>query len=79
MGKAGPKSNARFQSQHYNPRSAQSTLAGALMKSRILWSYLGSAELTAAEVGNWIRRNTDRDNFYLTSADEPALAVRAMC
>ncbi len=27
IGKAGPKSNARFYSQHYNPKSARSTLA----------------------------------------------------
>ncbi len=29
VGKAGLNSNARFKSQHYNPRSARHTLAGA--------------------------------------------------
>jgi hypothetical protein len=28
VGKAGPKTKARFESQHYNVRSAQSTLSG---------------------------------------------------
>lgn len=31
IGKAGPNSNARFLSQHYNPRSAQSTLAASIL------------------------------------------------
>ena len=34
---AGLNSRARFQSQHYNPRSAGSTVAGVLLQSRVLW------------------------------------------
>ena len=32
IGKAGPKSNARFYSQHYNPKSARSTLAASILQ-----------------------------------------------
>ena len=32
IGKAGPNSNARFLSQHYNPRSARSTLAASILQ-----------------------------------------------
>ncbi len=73
VGKAGPNSNARFQSQHYNPRSAPSTLGATLVKSRILWPYLGISHLTEERVGAWIRENTDRDNFYLDSSEQNML------
>lgn len=73
VGKAGPKSNARFQFQHYNPRSAPSTLAAMLINSKILWPYLGITEITSSQVQDWIRDNTDRDNFYLDSKDNGVL------
>ncbi len=69
VGKAGLNSNARFQSQHYNPRSAPSTLAATLAAARILWPYLGIKLLDEERAGAWIRENTDRDNFYLDAAD----------
>lgn len=31
IGKVGPKSHPRYKSQHYNPRSAKSTLAASLL------------------------------------------------
>lgn len=73
VGKVGPKSSARFHSQHYNPNSARSNLAKTLLESRILWPYLGITELAAAQVGRWIRENTDRDHFYLDAADSELL------
>jgi hypothetical protein len=74
VGKAGPKSNARFQSQHYDPGRAPSTLAAMLVNSKILWPYLGITELTSRQVQDWIRHNTDRDNFYVDSNDAIVLA-----
>jgi hypothetical protein len=73
VGKVGPNSNARFQSQHYEPKRAGSTLAGALVTSRVLWQYLGITELKSEQAGEWIRDNTDRDNFYLDSKDNDIL------
>jgi hypothetical protein len=73
VGKAGPNSNARFQSQHYDSTRARSTVAGSLLRSRILWPYLGISNLTEGIVGQWIRNNLDRDNFYLDANDEPQL------
>ena len=65
VGKTGPNSNARFQSQHYNLGSSGSNLAKSLLSHRILWPYLGLNELSETNVAEWIESNTDRDHFYL--------------
>ena len=75
VGRVGPRSNARFLSQHYNPRSARSTLAGSLVKSSVLWRYLGIIEMSEATVGEWIRDNLDRDNFYLSATRVSELPI----
>lgn len=69
VGKAGRKSDARFRSQHYNPHSAGSTLAGSLVDTRILWAYLAVSNMNDANVKLWITSSTDRDNFYLAAAE----------
>lgn len=62
VGKVGPKSQARYTSQHYNPGSAQSTLAASM---------IGDAERLRlnneeqAEIGSWIRKNVDRVNILI--------------
>lgn len=38
VGKAGPRSNARFQSQHYGSRRAPSTLSGRLATTPEAWA-----------------------------------------
>jgi hypothetical protein len=68
VGRVGPNSNARFQSQHYNPGSAMSSLARSLLEGEGLWSYLGIERLNDTDMGAWIRRNTDRDHFYLPAS-----------
>lgn len=73
IGKAGSNSNARFQSHHYGAGRAPSTLAATLLRSRVLWPYLGIEELRNTDVGNWIKENTGRDNFYLDADDDDAL------
>lgn len=75
IGKAGSKSNARFQSQHYNAGSAPSTLSGSLMRTQVLWSYLGVESVDEGDARRWIEENTDRDNFYLAAADEEMLRL----
>ena len=62
IGKAGPNSNARYTSQHYSPGAAQSTLAASLLKRG---AEIGIQDVTASNVGDWIRTNTDRHNFLL--------------
>ena len=69
VGKAGPNSNARFQSQHYNPQSSGSNLAATLVNGRLLWKYFGISQLSDQAVAEWIKTNLDRDNFYLAAAD----------
>lgn len=64
IGKAGPSSNARFLSQHYNPRSAQSTLA-ALVLSDVRMQDKGIHE---NNVGEWIKNNCRRIDILLDSS-----------
>lgn len=73
VGKAGAKCSARFQSQHYGTRTAPSTLALTLLKTTVLWPYLGVVSLDESNVRAWIEQNTDRDNFLLAAEDEPIL------
>lgn len=51
IGKAGPNSNARFFSQHYNPRSAQSTLAASILSDK----RMQDKDITENNVGDWIK------------------------
>lgn len=69
VGKVGPNSNARFQSQHYNPASAGSTLAATLLNARLLWTYLGFPGGTSILAGGWLMEHTDRDHFFLEASD----------
>ena len=72
IGKAGPNSDARYRSQHYNPNSAGSTLAGSILKHP---SKIGIASVPADSVGNWIKVHTDRINLLLpTSYGKPMLS-----
>lgn len=61
VGKAGPNSNARFQSQHYNPNSARSTLARSMLNDDQHFQ-----DLNEANIGNWIKENTSRSNILIT-------------
>ena len=62
VGKAGPKSQARYTGQNYNPGSAQSTLAALMIADA---ERMGLGEVDMAEIGNWIRANVDRVNILL--------------
>lgn len=62
VGKAGPKSSARFTSHHYNPASAPSTLAASILKNP---QVLGVTGLSDENVGSWLKNNTSRTNFIL--------------
>lgn len=61
IGKAGSKSNARFLSQHYNPRSAQSTLAASILIDK----NMKDKGITEDNVGEWIRNNCRRIDILL--------------
>ena len=62
VGKVGPKSQARYTSQHYNPRSASSTLAASLIADA---GYIGLDGMEMTTIGNWIRTNVDRVNILV--------------
>lgn len=67
VGMAGPKSNARFQSHHYDPRRANSTLAGSILQAPWQWQQIGAPLLSETTIGAWLIQRTDRDNFYLAA------------
>lgn len=73
VGSAGCRSNARFQYQHYNPRSAQSTLAAMILNAPYHWRFLGIDAIDESTIGEWIRTNTDRDDYFLPAANESLL------
>lgn len=64
VGKAGPKSAARYCSQHYGAMRAPSTLARSLVQAQ----FGGSTPLDEANIAAWIRANTDRVNFLIPSS-----------
>lgn len=65
VGRVAPNSGPRFQSQHYSPDSAKSTLAGSLIRYPVLWPWLGIADLDASSVRDWMRMNLDRVNLFI--------------
>lgn len=69
IGRVGPNSNARFQSQHYHPGSCQSNLAKSLVTEKGRWNYLGISHMDERAVGSWIKNTLDRDNFFLNGSD----------
>ncbi len=74
IGQAGPKSNARFQSQHYHPSSSPSNLAKALRRHA---AALGLGEILPGHEGDWIKLHLSRFNVYL-SAECPRDRVREL-
>lgn len=76
IGKAGPKSNARWLSQHYGAGRAMSTLAFCLIR----YGHLAEQEdpalpglrakiqrVSPEEIGNWMKGNTERVNTLIGS------------
>jgi len=83
VGKAGPKTQARFTSQHYG-LNAPSTLAKSLLSYHSLAAMLlppdranELAGLTEASVGPWLRHNTSRLHLFMP-ADAGGLVLALM-
>ena len=66
IGKVGPKSNARYTSQHYNAASAASTLAASIIKHMDL-------SLDVKTAGDWIKANTHRINILVPASHPQTL------
>lgn len=62
VGKVGAKSQARYTSQHYLPRSSQSNLARSILAHT---DELGIEGLDESNVGAWMKQHLDRHNFIL--------------
>lgn len=61
IGKAGPKSNARYFSQHYLPNSARSTLAASILNDKRMQGKCISED----NVGTWIKNNCRRIDILM--------------
>ena len=70
IGKAGPNSNARYTSQHYNPNSARSTLAASLAGDIRM---VGIPDFAGSTPGDWIKSATSRVNILLPTKSGNAL------
>lgn len=64
IGKAGPKSKARYTSQHYNAGSAPSTLAASLESKP---EKIGLTKSELLDSKEWLKQNTQRINFIINS------------
>lgn len=73
VGKAGPSSNARYTSQHYNPKSAGSNLARSILAYP---TKVGALGIDASGIGDWIKGHTDRVNLIApASLGDPMLSL----
>jgi len=73
VGKVGPKSHARYTSQHYSPKSSNSNLPKSVLKDKLV---MGISDLDEHTVGIWIKQNTDRINFLIAeNFGIPALSL----
>jgi hypothetical protein len=63
VGKAGPKSFARYSSHHYGPH-APSTLAKSIIARQ---SELGVSDIAMEEVADWMFQELDRVGFLIPS------------
>lgn len=73
IGMAGPKSNARYTSQHYNPNSARSSLAKSLLHDQDIRS---SENFNDMNISSWIKANCNRVNILMDSKyDSKLLAL----
>lgn len=64
VGKVGPKSHARYTSQHYNPNSSGSNLAKSLVKDTRMNTVTGFG---SQNPGGWIQASTSRVNILIPS------------
>lgn len=62
VGKVNANSNARYQSQHYNPLSSNSNLSKSLLSDTEFQALLGDGN-----VGQWLKTNTTRFNILIPS------------
>ena len=67
VGQVGPNSQSRYTSHHYNPSSSGSNLSKSLLKDEYVKQEY-NLNLTPETVGEWIKQNTDRVNFFVDAS-----------
>jgi len=61
IGKAGPKSGARFLSQHYSSYSSKSNLAKSILND----SEMNVYKVNSENIGDWIKNNITRTDILI--------------
>ena len=61
IGLVGPKSNARYSSQHYNPNSSQSNLAKSILKDSKF-----ADNINEDNINSWMKTNLTRVNILIS-------------
>ena len=64
IGKVGSRSHSRFKNHHYNPNSSGSNLAKSILGDNDMKKF----GLDENNVGDWIRRNTQRIDILIDSS-----------
>lgn len=75
VGKAGPKSNARFCSHHYGKNRSKSNLANSILNDNDRDSI--GIKLGKERIGKWIQNNLDRVDFLLC-ANKPIATLNLL-
>ena len=65
VGMAGPRSEARFTSQHYLPRSANSSLAAQILRDAEFRRTKSLEHLDERSVGAWMQGHLDRYHIFV--------------
>ena len=66
VGRAGPKSNARFLSQPYHPSSSASNLSNSLLNDEGYWKNKNYSKPSEDNIGEWIKANPNRVNIMVS-------------
>lgn len=78
VGMVGPKSNPRFRSQHYNPRSAPSNLAKSILENPFAFENYGLPSPSEGNIKTWLMGNTDRDHFFISPTEEAKYCAKLL-
>jgi len=62
VGKAGPNSNARYNSQHYLPGKSKSNLSDSILADEVFLRHLHD-HVDVNTIGDWLKRKTRRINM----------------
>jgi hypothetical protein len=70
LGKVGPNSSPRYQSQHYFPEKSRSNLAKSVLSDKVFLENLPDS-INTDTIGDWLKRKTRRINMLFDESLGP--------